>query len=93
MTRSVAIVGAGQISGNDAWIFGDSGHWDVRWLSRGFAEAAHPSKPYARAIGPIVRRLAELDPADWRAVCPQLATYPWNLFDYEAEDRSFQGLA
>ena len=33
--------------------------------------------------------LEEIDPADWRSVFPQLAAYPWDLFDYEAEDRFF----
>ena len=26
---------------------------------------------------------------DWRTAFPQLAAYPWDLFDYEAEDRFF----
>ncbi len=26
---------------------------------------------------------------DWRSAFPQLASYPWNLFDYDAEDRFF----
>lgn len=30
--------------------------------------------------------LRELHPSDWRAAFPQLAAYPWDLFDYEAED-------
>ena len=42
MSGTVAIIGAGQIGGNAAWIFGDSGHWDVRWLSRGLKKGAHP---------------------------------------------------
>jgi nucleoside-diphosphate-sugar epimerase len=29
----------------------------------------------------------EVAPGDWRALLPQPAAYPWNLFDYEAEDR------
>ncbi|MEM9087018.1 MAG: reductase [Pseudomonadota bacterium] len=36
--------------------------------------------------------LAELNPADWRAAFPQLAAYPYDLFDYEAEDRFFASL-
>ncbi len=32
------------------------------------------------------------NPADWRAAFPQLAAYPWDLFDYEAEDRFFEQL-
>ena len=34
-----------------------------------------------------VRWLQSYNPADWRAVFPQLAAYPWNLFDYAAEDK------
>ncbi|MEO0419878.1 MAG: reductase [Pseudomonadota bacterium] len=33
--------------------------------------------------------LADLNPTDWRNAFPQLAAYPWDLFDYEAEDRFF----
>jgi len=33
--------------------------------------------------------LRDLNPADWRTAFPQLAAYPWDLFDYEAEDRFF----
>ncbi|MEM7703724.1 MAG: reductase [Pseudomonadota bacterium] len=31
----------------------------------------------------------DLNPADWCAAFPQLAAYPWDLFDYAAEDRFF----
>lgn len=31
-------------------------------------------------------------PTDWRAAFPQLAAYPWDLFDYEAEDRFLASL-
>ncbi|WP_298304294.1 hypothetical protein [uncultured Erythrobacter sp.] len=31
-------------------------------------------------------------PADWRAAFPQLAAYPWDLFDYAAEDRFLSSL-
>ncbi len=30
--------------------------------------------------------LKHLNPSDWRAAFPPLAAYPWDLFDYEAED-------
>jgi nucleoside-diphosphate-sugar epimerase len=33
----------------------------------------------------------EVAPHDWRVLLPQLAAYPWNLFDYEAEDRMLAG--
>lgn len=36
--------------------------------------------------------LKDLNPTDWRAAFPQLAAYPWELFDYEAEDRFFASL-
>lgn len=35
--------------------------------------------------------LREFNPADWRAVFPQLAAYPWDLFGYDAEDAFFNG--
>lgn len=31
--------------------------------------------------------LRDFNPADWRTEFPQLAAYPWDLFDYDAEDR------
>ncbi|AWW75863.1 hypothetical protein CD351_11882 [Erythrobacter sp. KY5] len=36
--------------------------------------------------------LIDLNPADWREAFPQLAAYPWDMFDYEAEDRFFASL-
>lgn len=36
--------------------------------------------------------MSETDPTDWRAAFPQLAAYPWDLFDYEAEDRFLTSL-
>lgn len=30
--------------------------------------------------------LLDLAPTDWRAAFPQLAAYPWDLFDYHSED-------
>lgn len=36
--------------------------------------------------------LAEFNPADWQTAFPQLAAYPHDLFDYEAEDRFFASL-
>ena len=33
-----------------------------------------------------VRWLQSYNPADWRTAFPQLAAYPWDLFDYAAED-------
>ncbi|QUL38415.1 hypothetical protein [Erythrobacter sp. JK5] len=39
-----------------------------------------------------VRWLRDLNPSDWRTAFPQLAAYPWDLFDYKAEDRFFASL-
>ena len=47
--------------------------------------------PYAVAVGPAIDWLAEVRPKDWRAAFPQLAAYPWDLFDYAAEDRFLSG--
>jgi nucleoside-diphosphate-sugar epimerase len=43
---------------------------------------------YAESVGATLDWLErEVAPGDWRNLLPQLAAYPWNLFDYEAEDR------
>jgi nucleoside-diphosphate-sugar epimerase len=43
---------------------------------------------YADSVGTTLDWLEEeVAPHDWRRLLPQLAAYPWNLFDYEAEDR------
>ena len=43
---------------------------------------------YAESVGTTLDWLEnEVAPHDWRTLLPQLAAYPWNLFDYEAEDR------
>ena len=47
--------------------------------------------PYAVAVGPAIDWLADIRPKDWRAAFPQLAAYPWDLFDYAAEDRFLSG--
>lgn len=44
---------------------------------------------YSTRMFETVNWLVKLNPADWRAAFPQLAAYPWDLFDYEAEDRFF----
>ena len=44
---------------------------------------------YADHCGPALDWLRDLNPADWRTAFPALAAYPWDLFDYEAEDRFF----
>lgn len=35
--------------------------------------------------------LRDFDPDDWRSAFPQLAAYPWDLFDYAAEDAWLDG--
>ena len=47
--------------------------------------------PDAVAVDPAIDWLAEVRPKDWRAAFPQLAAYPWDLFDYAAEDRFLSG--
>jgi nucleoside-diphosphate-sugar epimerase len=45
-----------------------------------------PARPYRSAVEPAVSWLAKNPTPDWCAMFPQLA-YPWDLFDYDAEDR------
>lgn len=45
-----------------------------------------PASSYNRLVRDAVTWLADLNPADWRTAFPQLAAYPWDLFDYAAED-------
>lgn len=39
-----------------------------------------------------VEWLIEHNPADWRAAFPQMTLYPWDLFDYAAEDAAMDAL-
>ena len=39
-----------------------------------------------------VEWLVEHNPADWRAAFPQMTVYPWDLFDYAAEDAAMDAL-
>ena len=48
-----------------------------------------PASTYWPLGGTAVDWLKDLNPVDWRTAFPQLAAYPWDLFDYEAEDRFF----
>lgn len=50
-----------------------------------------PAASYASSIDPAIDWLAAHPRADWRKAFPQLAAYPWNLFDYAAEDRFLAG--
>ncbi len=47
--------------------------------------------PYSFAVDPALNWLAEDPPANWRDAFPQLALYPWDLFDYSREDRFLAG--
>lgn len=44
----------------------------------------HPVGPYADTLADTCRWLLFQDREDWRGHFPQLAMYPYNLFDYEA---------
>jgi nucleoside-diphosphate-sugar epimerase len=47
-----------------------------------------PVTTYESAVSETCRWLREATRGhDWETVLPQLAAYPWNPFDYEAEDR------
>jgi nucleoside-diphosphate-sugar epimerase len=56
--------------------------------------SASPSPvPYAEAVVPTIEWLVEhITNDNWRDRLPVLAGYPWDLFDYEAEDRGLQSL-
>lgn len=46
---------------------------------------------YAQSVGPAVRWLIEVVRCgDWRELLPQLAAYPRELFDYEADEQVLQ---
>ncbi|MEM7666613.1 MAG: reductase [Pseudomonadota bacterium] len=47
------------------------------------------SERYAESANEAILALKNDPPQDWRAAFPQLAAYPWDMFDYEAEDRFF----
>ncbi|MGB3470411.1 MAG: hypothetical protein WBA51_06295 [Erythrobacter sp.] len=44
---------------------------------------------YADGIGSTIDWLRSVRSDDWRTAFPQLAAYPWDMFDYTAEDRFF----
>ncbi|MXP27406.1 reductase [Porphyrobacter algicida] len=50
------------------------------------------AQTYAESIAPAVDWLFETDRYAWQATFPQLARYPWDMFDYAAEDALFQTL-
>ncbi|MBV7266743.1 hypothetical protein [Erythrobacter ani] len=47
---------------------------------------------YSASVGPAIEWLTKFDPAGWSDAFPQLAAYPWDMFDYDAEDRFFDQL-
>lgn len=47
---------------------------------------------YFAGVESAVRWLEQAAPGDWRSTFPQLAAYPWELFDYEAEDALMERL-
>ena len=47
---------------------------------------------YGSGILPGLDWLCDLNLRDWKAAFPQLAAYPYDLFDYEAEDRFLNSL-
>jgi nucleoside-diphosphate-sugar epimerase len=54
----------------------------------GAALGYQPVTTYESAVSETCRWLRVATRGrNWEAVLPQLAAYPWNLFDYEAEDR------
>ncbi|MEO1219802.1 MAG: reductase [Pseudomonadota bacterium] len=55
--------------------------------SRAAEAIGQPRPHYASRVEHAVQWLCDLNPDDWRTAFPLLAAYPWDLFDYEAEDR------
>ncbi len=51
----------------------------------------HPASTYYPLGQNVAAWLAELRPTEWRNAFPQLAAYPWDMFDYEAEDAFLAG--
>lgn len=48
-----------------------------------------PVGTYADTVGETCRWLLQQDRRNWRELFPQLAAYPYNLFDYQSEDKFF----
>jgi hypothetical protein len=52
-----------------------------------------PIVSYAQTVEPFCRWLVETAKArPWQEAFPVLASYPWDLFDYRAEDQYLAGL-
>jgi nucleoside-diphosphate-sugar epimerase len=72
-----------------------TGPWPVVLdMTYAAAELAYsPVTTYADSVGETCRWLKEAtDGRDWREVLPDLARYPGDLFDYEAEDTFLRSL-
>ncbi|MEF2072360.1 NAD-dependent epimerase/dehydratase family protein [Consotaella aegiceratis] len=57
--------------------------------SRALALGYGPATIYQDAVGPTCDWLTAQDGARWRTLFPGLAAYPFELFDYRAEDEFF----
>jgi nucleoside-diphosphate-sugar epimerase len=55
-------------------------------MSAALAFGYRPVTEYEHAVGAMCKWLVELSPNDWRGVFPGLAGYPYEQFDYAAED-------
>ncbi|MBX7482693.1 NAD-dependent epimerase/dehydratase family protein [Qipengyuania qiaonensis] len=56
------------------------------------AACHRPAANYRPDAGEAVQWLVERNPADWRGAFPQLTVYPWDLFDYAAEDAVLEAM-
>ena len=83
-------VGDAGLVGRTPWSVGESMVVSSAKLESAVAEEFDGlSEFYASAVKATVHWLSEHNPDNWRAAFPQLAAYPWDLFDYAAEDRFF----
>ena len=56
-------------------------------MTAAMALGYRPQTGYPETVGPICDWLVQAtEGADWRALFPVLASYPYDLFDYQAED-------
>lgn len=55
-------------------------------MTAALAFGYQPVTAYEEAVGAVCKWLVESSPKDWRAAFPDLASYPNDQFDYEAED-------
>jgi nucleoside-diphosphate-sugar epimerase len=62
-------------------------------INRAKAIGYTPAADYEQAITPYLEWLTGAEPERWRTAFPQLARYPYDLFDYAAEDAVASGVA